>query len=529
MIRKWAGMKMTLIKRKLTVSIIILIILGVLFLPVVVFASKISDASSIGGVPVENLTIEEAEVELRNLISEWLTGDPLEATNDFETLEIPREIFQFDLETSVKQLEEKMKRHWSNFFMKKENIHQELFVSLVPNAEEILNWPEYVEIETTLNHALMQAGNLKDNSVSLVYVEGASLELEEAASVSLEIPAISEATVTYLIDNLNEQMIKPNVLYSFLDENILPDGMSNAEKETSFLASAMYQLVLQSNIDIIERHPQKEIQSYTEAGLEAKVDRDKALDLRLYHTNNAAYTMKASMDDETINLTLETAENNLNYDISIENEVEIEPRKIYRYNRDLAAGTEELIQEGELGLQVEIYRSSNDAEAGKELVARDYYAPTPEIIETSVLEETEAAEEQAPINEEMQITPPDVDSIVDQWIPQVDERQAICEEDPSNPDCQYTDASLMPLLLSCLMNSSSLQTPVEIEDGEAAVENQSSSFCELFMFYLLLNMADDGLIDQEAGNIDEIDVEDEEWEVESDTDVNEEEREEVRY
>ncbi|MHA6251464.1 VanW family protein [Oceanobacillus sp. CAU 1775] len=496
---------MNKIKRLRNIFILTIVLLVSLILPTYVFASKVSDGSGVAGIPLENMTMEEARQELQTTIDVWQSGEALEAIHEQEILEIPRDIFQFDIELTLTQLEEKMKRHWSNFFMKPKNVQQELIVSLAPGAIEMLDWPASIDIEATLNYALLQASNLTENSVSLVYIEGAMLEEVEIASVSLEIPEASESTIEYLIENLNGQIIEPDSLYSFLEANALPNGAANGEIEMSFVASGLYELALQTDLAIIERHQQDQVTSYAEPGLDAKVNREENLDLRLYHTNNFSYTILAKIDEGRVELSLEAPSTAFISDYSLENEKEVKPRKIYRYNRNLGPGEEVVIQEPANGVQIEVYRlvrTEDEESVERKLVSRDFYKPIHEIIETSV--ETEESVEETPedVNESTTI------------IDEVNNIQLTCEEDPTQ--CNEEGTVLLPLFLSCMEERVALSSATDEINNATALPGA----CDLLVFYLSYMQEDNDLIAPDLEFNEDID--------EEIADFNDEQQEEVK-
>lgn len=232
------------VMKKLSVWLLMFILMFTI--PTNVLAKKVTDGSSVGGVELEGLSFEDAKAKIEEMTATWQAGPPLVASSDYETVEIPRDIFVFDLDGTFVQLEEKMKRHWSNFFMRPKNVKQELLVELSPDAGESIGFPDYVDAEQTLNYALVQAKHLTEQSITLTYVDGWEMKLEEITNISLEIPEdLSYSTVEYLVEHLDGRVIEANTLFSFLESMTLPDGMDHSQDEMSFLASGLYGLVLE--------------------------------------------------------------------------------------------------------------------------------------------------------------------------------------------------------------------------------------------------------------------------------------------
>lgn len=476
------------VMKKLSVWLLIFILLFTI--PTNVLAKKVTDGSSVAGVELEGLSIEDAKAKIEEMTATWQAGPPLVASSDYETVEIPRDIFVFDLDGTFAQLEEKMKRHWSNFFMRPKNVKQELLVELSPDASESIGFPDYVDAEQTLNYALLQAKHLTEQSITLTYVDGWEMKLEEITNISLEIPEdLSYSTVEYLVEHLDGQVIEANTLFSFLESMTLPDGMDNSQDEMSFLASGLYGLVLDTDMEILERHIGKELPSYIAAGLEAVVDRENELDLKLYHTNEFNYTIESAIDGNVVELALAAPGADINMTYSVENIIDVEPRTIYRYNPDLNPGEEVVVDEGTPGQQLEVYRmvTNRDGTTDKQLLSRDFYPPQPKIVEVAVVQELESGTDSFETEEEMTESLSIQETIVDRFGSARERMNLIdeCEEDPNL--CENEDDEFMNLLMACALER---ENPV---DGTQDEENDGTAsfldgFCDLLYFLFFLSL-----------------------------------------
>ncbi|RDW16345.1 hypothetical protein CWR48_17015 [Oceanobacillus arenosus] len=479
---------MKLLKNPIMTIVLFILIFGLLPNSVVEAMGKVSKGSSIAGVNLEGATLEEAKQLLESRIEDWQGGEPILAVSEYETISIPRTMFQFDIDASLTKLNERMKRHWSTFFMKQKNVKLPLEVTTQSN---VIDWPEYVDVEETVANANLIAGNLEETNVTIKYIDGATIEQAEIADISYRIPDVSDAAVKYLVEELDGLTVKAESSFSFLDTISLPNGMDNGEVEMSFVASGLYALALQTNIEIIERHQQEKVTSYAKAGMDVAVDRKAEKNLLLYNPNAYEYTVNASIEGEQMKMSIHSFLDNVTYSNTLENNVEVEPRTLYRYNPDLAFGEEEVVQQGVAGVQIEVYRVQN-AEDGnvleRELVSRDFYFPTPEIIEVST-QEAIPEEELAPVTEDpVEETTPalpelNLGSLVD-ILPSTSTGPE-CEADPSQ--CDRLDEDPSEFLLACMLKHETGAATAETE--EAVAEDETNNpYCDLMYLYLFLSL-----------------------------------------
>ncbi|MFD1066562.1 VanW family protein [Oceanobacillus locisalsi] len=417
-------------KRRTGICLIMVITFVLFGVPSVVMAGKVSDGSSIGSVSLENLTIEEAEEKMEEVVTSWQNGVPLLAENAYETIEIPRSVFHFDVESSMNQLEDRMARSWTNFFKKPQNVQQRLLVSISEEQLETLNLPERIDIDQTMDKALIQAKNLSEKTIPLTYMDEENIEQEDIAAVNLDISDMSPAMVRLIAQNIDGRLLESDQIFSLLDDIDSVNGLENEAGELSFVASGLYQLALQSNMEIIERHAQSHIAGYAEAGLDAEVSLEEEMDLQLYNPGDSAYTLQADVENNMLQLSLQAMVAESEFEYSIENRREIAPRKVYRYNSNLADGEEHIVQQGQSGISVEVYRISKEqgnTVTGKDLVGQDFYPPTPEVVEVAVSDPDEEIEEVI-IGEEEYPDSEDTDDAMDRIYSDFIQSEQLCEE-----------------------------------------------------------------------------------------------------
>lgn len=167
-------------------------------------------------------------------------------------------------------------------------------------------------------------------------------------------------------------------MQSFSLEDYMEEGSLQLDDDAlSLLATGIYQTILLTNFEILERHISTELPAYAELGKEAVFAKGKQ-DLVFYNPNNAAYELKLAQDGTSLNISIEGAAFENTYSLTMENEKSYKPKKIIQYDAALNENTTRVIEEGKNGQSAAVYRNELDRN-GKLLsstqISDDYYAP----------------------------------------------------------------------------------------------------------------------------------------------------------
>lgn len=387
------------------------LILLIFFIPQnTLAASKMPEGTTIATVQVANKTEQEVRKQLEDEIIIWKAQDDIVLEGEFETFTVSREAFQFDVDATVKQLNDRTKRSFSNFFKRPKNVHIPFEVSVDESHPDInsITSKSYIDGAHIIHNLQDLAANLTSHTITIPYVEGKEIPLDTLVELKWDIPELSQATLTYLVDELDGKIVPANELFSLLQSVETPERLINSRDETSFLGSALYTLFLQANVDIVERHAQLMIPSYGEAGVHAEVNKRENKDLVVLNKNDVAYRIKMKMENNTLEASLEGIESLENYEISVENKEEVKYRTLYRYSKKLNPGEQQVVQAGENGLKVEVYREiyENGVYVGQKLISKDLYLPKPRIFLVSTDDIESIDEEDIIIGDDDGLLPP---------------------------------------------------------------------------------------------------------------------------
>lgn len=493
------------------IYVIILVIFAILPNSTVA-ASKIPNGTKVGNVLVENKTDGEIRTIITEEITNWLGQGDIVLEGEFETLTIDPTIVTFDIDATIDELKDKTKRKISTFFKRPKNVYVPFHVTIDEEHRDLqtISDKTYIDYDLLINELENLAINLERRTLSIPYVEGEEIPLETVAKVTLNLPSLSNATLDYIINELNGQQITGKSLFSFFESVETPERLLNSAEESSYIGSGLYALFLQADFEIVSRTQQLTLPSYGEKGLNAMVDKKDNKDLIVLNNSNSTYRLKIDKAKDKVTFSLEGNEPTITHEITIENEKEIKPRTIYRYSKRITPGNHEVVQPGKDGLSLQIVRTTfeNEDYVSESIVSRDVYLPTPlillvspdevveEDIEVGIDSEDFLFDEEVTVDKHGNIIRPDGSSggsILD-LIPDDLEGNDIYDQIIEADDAQQRYAEFLDKLLA-----------IYEADNEAAREDDLAHIKELenridnlqkLIFELIKELVDEELIDE---------------------------------
>lgn len=365
---------------KLGAILIGLVVLLAIWLPNIIIEQALAkgDGSTIGGVLVKNLEDEAIEVALQEAINVW-QDTPITLEGAGVTTSLDPNLLVFDVASSVAEYRSLTNKPWFAFWEGKRTIHIPLHVVEDNQLKQQLESMGVWETETTLNAVISQASYLNKHNIEATVADTTSMEAERLALSIEQIPT-NALGVLALVNTLNDTIIAPNEPFSLL--NALGEKFEEANSEgLNFVASLIYHTALQTEFEILERHSQEKKIEYLQQGLDAAVNRVINKDLQFINNGNQTSKLKLMIENDALKVELLAQSKEKDITVRVSKDKIIQPRIITRYSKDLAIGQEEVIQNGEEGVRVEVYRSIlENGSTREELVSRDYYAPINKIV-----------------------------------------------------------------------------------------------------------------------------------------------------
>jgi len=357
-----------------------LVVLLAIWLPNLIIDRALAkgDGSTIGGVLVKNLDEDAIEVAIQEAIRVW-QDTPITVEGGGVTATVDPKMLVFDVASSVAEYRTLTDKPWFAFWEGKRTVHLPLQVigdeQLIKQLESMGVW----EAETTLNEVIAQASYLNKHSIEATVADTTSMEAERLALSIEQIPTNAKGVLA-LVNTLNDYIIAPNEPFSLL--NVLGEKVEEANNEgVNFVASLIYHTVLQTEFEILERHAQDKKMDYLQQGLDAAVNSVLNKDLQFINYATQPTKLKLMIENDSLKVELLAQNKEKEITVRVSKDKIVQPRIITRYSKDLAMGQEEIIQNGQEGVRVEVYRSIVENGISKEeLVSRDYYAPINRIV-----------------------------------------------------------------------------------------------------------------------------------------------------
>lgn len=365
---------------KLGAIIVGLVVLLAIWLPNLIIDRALAkgDGSTIGGVLVKNLDEDAMEVAIQEAIRVW-QDTPITVEGGGVTATVDPKLLVFDVASSMAEYRTLTDKPWFAFWEGKRTVHLPLQVigdeQLTKQLESMGVW----EAETTLNEVIAQASYLNKHSIEATVADTTSMEAERLALSIEQIPTNAKGVLA-LVNTLNDYIIAPNEPFSLL--NVLGEKAEEANNEgLNFVASLIYHTVLQTEFEILERHAQDKKMDYLQKGLDAAVNRVLNKDLQFINYATQPTKLKLMIENDSLKVELLAQNKEKEITVRVSKDKIVQPRIITRYSKDLAMGQEEIIQNGQEGVRVEVYRSIvENGSSREELVSRDYYAPINRIV-----------------------------------------------------------------------------------------------------------------------------------------------------
>ena len=387
---------MQLIKRRRSLSLLIVSIVFVLVIAsgrmmIAQAATSFPEGSQIGGVDVGGKTADEAMTYLVNKVEDWKSYGKLTIITDQTSIEIPYEILRFDIKGSVEQLEQVTKKPWYAFFKKSAPQQIPLKVSVDENWL-VDNLGLDIDLELAIQLIVDTASYLGGHTVD--FRPFIASEMETVAELTWTVPD-DYIFIDSFVQDLDGMEIAPNNRFSFL-EDVVAEVSHFSHKGRNSIASMLYSLALQTPLQIIERHSQRVVPSYTDPGLEAYIHKDRGKDLIIANPTHNTYQIKALKNGNKVTLAFKAMKHPSSFEYQVKKSEDIPFRTIVRYDKDLLPDHEQVIQEGRNGKRVEVYkieRAADGTVSNEEFISRDFYLPVPKIVVKGVPVAEEVTEE----------------------------------------------------------------------------------------------------------------------------------------
>ena len=195
-----------------------------------------SEISTIGGIPVGDLSEEEIRTVLTNEIASWQSESIVVAGGGVSIHIDPTQI-QYNIDETIAQYIEQTDKSWIAFWQNKPVVHIPLI--LVPNEQikqQIATQP-FWESDATYSNVMLNASYLRNHEIEAVVSKFTSIDNERIAVSIMEVPA-TVSGIQAIVDELNDVIIQSGEEFSLLAQ--LDSLLGSASRESiNFTASVL--------------------------------------------------------------------------------------------------------------------------------------------------------------------------------------------------------------------------------------------------------------------------------------------------
>ncbi|MGG4166861.1 G5 domain-containing protein [Rossellomorea vietnamensis] len=326
------------------------------------------EGTKIGNIDVSTLSYSKAQDEINTKIEEWKEKQSMTLSYMDTIIPLDSKLFHFDIATSI---EGATQGGEAPLLVRLEGLDSLLSSNEVDTS--------MINLETLRQEIIVHAANLDDTDKNL-HIEDfftQSDTIEIISEINMEgitsTPGLQTLFNTY--EEIELEGTSPFSLLTFLDEEAFT-GMSNQELST--FASYLYQLILPTNFEVIERHQGRELPVDIGLGFEAYVNQDQGDDFIFTNPNDTVYKIILNRQGDRFSLALTGVK--MPYEVIVDrrNEQTFKPKVIKQYSPYLNKGEVKVKEEGRNGMKIEVWRSfetKNGELLKEERISEDFYLP----------------------------------------------------------------------------------------------------------------------------------------------------------
>jgi hypothetical protein len=334
------------------------------------------DGTVIADTDISGLDQSEAMGKLAGKAAEWGGGTKLVLKYKEKEAILPSDLFNFDLEQSI-----------DSAVSGSENL-------LIANIEEADVKNTLAGISADLATESFEFSRFKSDLLlypSTLQSGEHAVKLENYLPLQEDTATLSEAvlkdeqTAKDLADwakRFPKIEILPQSTFSLI-EFLEESNVTYSEQSISAVASTIYKAVMPTNFTFAERHIGRNLPAYAEAGFEAKVSKDKNMDLIIANPNDQGYTLEFSYNENLFYTALKGRSLIYSYKVKLKDKETFKPKKIIQYDAKLRFGEQKTAVEGVDGMLVKVYRDTVDSDGSiikTESISEDFYPPVHTVI-----------------------------------------------------------------------------------------------------------------------------------------------------
>ncbi|MEH7112100.1 G5 domain-containing protein [Neobacillus niacini] len=333
---------------------------------------KYSDGTTVGSIDVSGKTESEVISLLEENYVEWVKNTKFELQYSEKIVPFDVNLISFDATQSVYAIKDGQDNTVS------------MNIDIMPVQDQVkLQFPQLdsntleltkLKADLVSTAAKFEPGSYLFNLNNDYLIADASNKGNAISKAIVRLTETPNDLETILLAN-PELQIAEGATFSLLD--FAKQQKIESSASLSLIATGIYQSILPTNFQVMERNISPALPNYTAVGFEAKVNASEGADLIIVNPNTTPYTIKLKLDNKDLIVTLTGQPFLYDYKIIKKDEQQLKPKTIVQYSPLLLPGQTKVQNTGLDGQIVKIFRETYSGEQmiNSELLSEDYYAP----------------------------------------------------------------------------------------------------------------------------------------------------------
>ncbi|MBB6177433.1 vancomycin resistance protein YoaR [Anoxybacillus tengchongensis] len=323
---------------------------------------KFAEGTMIGPIDVSNRSYEEAREQMSQKVNEWKQSATMTLVLEGKKVTVQTNHFTFHIEESMKQA----------VSGKRTPLLVSVDTKALQDAISSLNASsDWLDVEKMKKQLEQAAASLTSTQLSLVQYVREDMQQQTILSQAViplheELRAMSQTTI----------VVEPKQMFSVLDF-FKKQGMGLSKEAMTLFASVLYEAIVPTNFEIVERHTSTVLPNGVKAGFEAAVEQDKK-DFIFFNPNDRAYTFELMIEGNDMRASLIGAPFIYQYVLKTDPIEYYDPKTIVQYSALLKPNEKRVKEEGKKGMLIRLYKEVYDRNrtlVETVLVSEDFYPP----------------------------------------------------------------------------------------------------------------------------------------------------------
>lgn len=327
-----------------------------------VSGDKFAEGTMIGPVDVSNRSSDEAYKQVNEKVNGWKQSATMTLMLEEKEAILQTNAFTFHIEESMKQA---VNGKQTALLV---SVNEQALQDVISSISASSDWIDVEKVKAQLEQA---AASLTSARLSLSQYVREDMQQQTILSQAViplheELRVMSQTTI----------VVEPKQMFSVLDF-FKKQGIGLSKEALTLFASALYEAIVPTNFEVIERHTSVTLLNGVKAGFEAAVEQNKK-DFMFFNPNDQSYTIEVRAEDGQMKVALVGIPFIYQYAVKTDPIEYYDPKTIVQYSALLKPNEKRIKEEGKKGMLIRLHKEVYDRNGSfieKVLVSEDFYPP----------------------------------------------------------------------------------------------------------------------------------------------------------